>query len=377
MDINTAAILDGFAYDWRLLMLVGAVAIPTLTYFITSLKFARAKARAAKGNCNLEPPLVPYSIPLVGHTFSFVFNTPAYLASLQLVTRPAEYSEGFANEQRRRKYGKIPLRLAVAGMKMYFIPHGDMIQAMSKNSRQLHKKRIGVLLKRHFGMSQKDLECWLADDSGYYPKPAEGYEDMDPHARVWYIVHRDLQTLLTGEPLNAVVTKFVQVLRRRLTSHELVTDRWTEIPDLITFLNDEMLATATEVLCGAGIFEVSPNIIKNFYGFEDALPKIARGLPRFIARSAYEARDRLMEDVRRWHTWAAAQFDWEDEAAVEADWEPIYGSKLMRARARMMDNTNMSADGKAAFDLGFIWTYVVLLAPKLESPLTSKGQMRI
>jgi len=86
MDINTAAILDASAlYDWRVLTLAGAVAIPTLTYFITSLKFANAKARAAKGNCDVEPPLVPYSIPLVGHTFSFIFNTPAYLASLQLV----------------------------------------------------------------------------------------------------------------------------------------------------------------------------------------------------------------------------------------------------------------------------------------------------
>jgi len=262
-------------------------------------------------------------------------------------------------------------------MKMYFIPHGDMIQAMSKNSRQLHKKALGVLLRRHFGMSQMDLECWLADDSGMYPKPAEGYENMDPHARVWYIAHRDFQTLLTGEPLNAVTTKFIEVLRRRLTNHELARDQWTEIPDLITFLNEEMLAATIEVLCGAGIFEASPDIVKNFYSFDDAFPKIVRRVPRFIARSAYDMRDRLVEDVKRWHRWAAARFDWEDEAAVEADWEPIYGAKLMRARARMMHNTNMSADGKASLDLSFIWAYVVLLAPKHEFILTSTGQMRM
>lgn len=241
-------------------------------------------------------------------------------------------------------------------MQMYYVPPGATLHSLFKASRALSKHAVGVMIKRQFGMREEDIAVWVADRSGIAPVPAPGWDGVEPERRLWFIVHRDLQTHLSGNAVNVMTGKFVEVFARRLGTHCDVREEWTTLPDLDAFLRKEMLHAAVEALCGTKLLEMAPTFVDDLWAYDAAFPAIFRKTPRLFAPGAYAARERVHEHVRVWHLWAAANFDWSSEEAREAEWEPVYGSRLMRARVKMMREAGMSVDGMAALDLGFIWT---------------------
>lgn len=242
-------------------------------------------------------------------------------------------------------------------MDLYVIPHGDGIVDIFKNSRVLSKYSVGILLKRLFGMQERDLAIWVADKSGIYANPAQGTESTEPEHRVWHIIHRDFQAHFSGRALNDMATKFAEFLAQGVAEMpEIDNVKWTTMPDLDEFLRRITLRAAVQALCGPGLLEVCPSFAEDFWAYDVAFPTIFRRIPRVLAPKAYEARRKLQENMRRWHVWAMANFDWENQAAIEESWEPVYGSRLMRARVVMLRDSGMSLDGWAALDSGFIWT---------------------
>jgi hypothetical protein len=243
-------------------------------------------------------------------------------------------------------------------MKLYFAPHGEMLTALYKNSRHMSTKVISILTQsRQFRMPEKDLKIWIDDDSGISAQPAPGFEGVDPSSRIFYHVHRDLQTLLMGTPLNVMTAKFVDIFTKQLADKTDITDQWTELPDLLAFCRTEMLTAAIISLCGEHILELTPTFVADFWQFDDALPWIFKEMPRWLIPRRYAARDKMLVNIKKYHLFGAdpKNFDWEDEAAVNADWEPVYGHRIMRARRQMCKNAGMSVEGNSATDLGMIW----------------------
>ncbi|CAI4218715.1 unnamed protein product [Parascedosporium putredinis] len=158
--------------------------------------------------------------------------------------------------------------------------------------------------------------------------------------------------------LNDMATKFAEFLAQGVAEMPDIDHvKWTTMPDLDEFLRRIMLRAAAQALCGPGLLEVCPSFAEDFWAYDVAFPTIFRRIPRVLAPKAYEARRKLQENMKRWHVWAMANFDWENQAAIEESWEPVYGSRLMRARVVMLRDSGMSLDGWAALDSGFIWTY--------------------
>lgn len=246
---------------------------------------------------------------------------------------------------------------------MYYVPPGPTLHSLFKASRALSKHAVGVMIKRQFCMREEDIAVWEADKSGIAPLRAPGWEGVDPEKRLWHIVHRDLQTHQSGSAVNVMTAKFAEVFARRLGGHCDVRDEWRTLPDLNTFLRKEMLHAAVEALCGSKILEMAPTFVDDLWAYDDAFPIIFRKMPRLFAPRAYAARERLHEHMQNWHLWAAANFQWNSAEALEAEWEPVYGSRLMRARVKMMREAGMSLDGMAALDLGFVRTWVPLSDP--------------
>ena len=241
-------------------------------------------------------------------------------------------------------------------MQMHYVPPGSTLYALFKASHALSKHAMGVMIKRQFGMRDEDVKVWEADGSGIGQVPAQGWEGVEPERRLWYIVHRDSQTHLSGNAVNVMSGKFVEVLKRRLGGHGDVRDVWTTLPDLNTFLRKEMLHAAVEALCGTKLLELTPTFVGDLWTYDAAFPTIFGKTPMLFAPRAYAAREKMHEHMRNWHLWAAANFDWDSQEALEAEWEPVYGSRLMRARVKMMREAGMSLDGMAALDLRFVWT---------------------
>jgi len=75
-----------------------------------------------------------------------------------------------------------------------------------------------------------------------------------------------------------------------------------------------------------------------------------------VYSKAYAIRDKCQEQIAIWHAFADKHIDCHDESLGEMLWEPYYGHRLMRERAKMYKATNGFSDkGRAASDLGMIW----------------------
>ena len=81
MDKSIVSNLFGQEWSWQLMPLL--LALPfLLTYFSTTLKSSTAIKNSGTA---VQPPPVPYWIPLIGNLFPFAFNTEKFLLSVALV----------------------------------------------------------------------------------------------------------------------------------------------------------------------------------------------------------------------------------------------------------------------------------------------------
>lgn len=238
-----------------------------------------------------------------------------------------------------------------------------MLQAVFKNTRELSTKIVEILaLQRQFGLPDADVALWWADDSGVGAQPAEGVAPdrvPSPEKRLFHRGHRDLQSYLTGPALAAVAARFVDAFAARLSgdsSFEQAGDGgWVAVPDLAVFVRDAMLASGIDAVCGEHFLRVNPGFVDDFWAFDAAIPLLFRTVPKWMFRRGYAARQRCMDAVKRWHAYAEEHFDWGDAESVEADWEPIYGARLLRARVQMGRDVGLTPDGMAAYNLAVIW----------------------
>jgi cytochrome P450 len=250
----------------------------------------------------------------------------------------------------------VPFRLKVGLENMYYIPHGEAVQAMFKHARDLSMKPIIVVAMRdQFGMQPADVAVYERDGSGDTAKPLDGWEHMDPAHRVFYNQHRDLNAMLSGAALDGMMARFTANYTARLRTTTTVSEDWTELPDLYAFLRDEMFHAACTGLLGEHIFSVCPEFAREFWAFDSHLLTYLRRTPRWLAPGAYAARDRVLASLKKWYTHARETLDYRDPSLRGVEYEPVWGARLMRARAEMFDEAGFSLDGAVSMDLGFVW----------------------
>ena len=64
----------------------------------------------------------------------------------------------------------------------------------------------------------------------------------------------------------------------------------------------------------------------------------------------------MVKSILEWHRSAEAHLDHSDKELDKTSWEPYYGSRLFRNRARHLSKINGFGDqARAANDLGLIW----------------------
>ena len=231
---------------------------------------------------------------------------------------------------------------------------------MHRLSRELTSKRLVLMVvKDQLGMATEDLEVFLRDDSGIHAKPLEGFEEMDPRQRIFHNTHRDLHGLLSGVSLDDMAARFVATFSGRLqVSTEVLEARgggWTELPDLYAFLRDQMFFSAATALCGDYLFRVNPDFGREFWEFDSYIMTYFRRLPRWWTPKPYAVRDRVLSSMKRWRNHAAEQYEVRDVEHTKEQWEPIWGTKLMRSRELMFQEAGVSVDARSSSDLGLVW----------------------
>lgn len=113
-----------------------------------------------------------------------------------------------------------------------------------------------------------------------------------------------------------------------------------------------MKATLTSMF-GPHLLSLNPTFIEDFWAWNIDMGPLFMGLPRWLIPGAYRRRDKLLESIMRWHAYAHAHYDCEED---EVEWEPYFGSRFSRRRQRLFGRWDaMDARARAAEDLSFIW----------------------
>ena len=208
-------------------------------------------------------------------------------------------------------------------------------------------------MKYFFGMPEKALATYRADNSGPLPKPYPG-SNVPPEDRVDHITHHGFLRAWAGPCLNSTTRRFMESLLAREAQASLPHE-WTEMPDLGAFFKDLPGTALVQCIYGPTLLEVSPNFMDGLWKFDINVPWFARGMPSFLLPEPYRLRERSVEHLKKWYRYAREHFD-ESLVDEDKDGDPLWGSNLMRYRQeKLLQVRDHDDDALARLDLGLAW----------------------
>lgn len=246
-----------------------------------------------------------------------------------------------------------PTLLKLLVTDLYVVSGPENIKTLFKQP-DLHTKVYRALSFKTMCKMPKDaLDFWMSDDSGMLAQP-HPESQVPTHLRVDHMTHASVAKFLTGVGLKPLCDRFTRNLSQRLLVTESVGLEWVEHSDLFAFMQNELLTPAMEAMWGTKIFSMKPDFGQDIWQFSQGLPYLAKGYPRWLAPSAYKARDKCLQSVKQWHSSISASL--ETPAQGMDRWNPEYGTELVKQRHRMWSRMpQMNADAIASEDLGMMW----------------------
>lgn len=312
------------------LLLIPAIFIASvllLTRLYTQWRYQQQLRRYAsspsseKEQVLYQPPQVPYTVPFLGNALAFLAPTPGLFFSQLFQTHP-------------RETGAATLNLGTNSTHILFNPHA--INAMFKD-RQLSRNRMDrMLIKKCFDVQSDDIEK-------HYLDPAL------EHAL-------NKEYLLKTERVNELTIHFSRVLAENLAIDAETLPADQEI-GLYSWLRDRMFTASTTALMGKHLIEMYPELCTDFFGFDGEMLSFFFSIPNFLLRDAHKRRARLLTRLEEWNRAMLAQCP--DGKAVNPSgnvcWEPIFGSRLNRARQQLYADQTLQMKSRAGFDLGLMF----------------------
>ena len=344
------------ALDWQCTMIIAVVLAPLPFIIIFLITSITAASRMASIRDRVEAPPLPYAIPGVGNLLSFASDMRGAIKSIRQVSYPPLFHKTILTCFVSRDYYNMPVSLRLGTQTIYLISGAQNISGMFSRSRDLSTKPMLVkILTSAFGLPSPDARIFEADESGMYHKPSPG-SNVPSEKRLFHNSHRLFSQELTGQCLAELSRQFIRIFATRLRnkSEEIGSD-WSETPDIYGFVRDEAFIATTVALCGDHILDLSPDFAENFWLFDAWLPTLVKMLPRWLIPKGFTVRDNILRSIMKWYEFSDKHFDQADEIPDDVLWEPVYGHKLMRERAKMYKLANVSVEGRAANDLGMIW----------------------
>lgn len=249
-----------------------------------------------------------------------------------------------------------PIRLSLFSMDLYLVQGADNIKDVFKNSwvstsTFLHQ----FSLRNAFGMSEKALEIYDKDDSGGSHRPYPG-STVEARNRVDYRSYQTISQFLGGNGLKSFWRRYQVNVTKRLKDHE-VGSQWEGWPDFLPFFETTISAALMDALCGEYLLKRSPNFLVDLWQLDRELDVLFRGTPKLFAPKVYATRERLLDAIKDWQSFAREYFlpSFIDSSGDD----PFWGSKFFRDRQGVfMDMDGMDYNAIASEDFGAIWAYV-------------------
>ncbi|OTA63679.1 cytochrome P450 [Hypoxylon sp. EC38] len=312
------------------------ILLPILVLTASTMSFQAAVSRS--DDCK-RLPTVPYMVPFFYHAVPLLWSPIKFMTNTL------------------KTYGwRRPLRVRAGWFQFTIIANPSHIQTVFRSSKQLTSKPAVLLSLKYLLTSPASaISFYAADNSGIASVPRKG-SNIEHHNRIHFHQAHTVQEFLSGKHLAHLGERYLNTLQRNLSS--LFTTRssdWVEYPDMYQFIQTQATRAAVETIMGSKLLEMSPTLIEDFWEFDSAVPWFLRGFPRWLMPSPYKARERLHDSIKKWHAYAHAHSDCSKTGNDDPEWEPYFGSKLIRARQDyMLKMKPMNADARASEDVGLM-----------------------
>lgn len=195
-----------------------------------------------------------------------------------------------------------------------------------------------------FNTSKEDMKFFKADDSGIANDP-HPQSSTRPEDRVFHLMHKATVDYLAGSHLIIAAQKLQTALLKNIEASP-IADEWIEMDDLFKFVQSLVSYSTIGAVCGAKFQQMFPEFFGDFWTFNNKMPKLLLGWPRWTMPKAWQARDRCIATMKKWRTLCNEE-NFEGIAMIPRRWN--YFSRMQ----------GLSKHGVACSDLGILWGQVM------------------
>jgi hypothetical protein len=162
--------------------------------------------------------------------------------------------------------------------------------------------------------------------------------------------------LMKTDRVNELTSTFNRVFSERLAADAKTFDP-SESRGLYDWLRDRMFTASTTALMGSHLLEMVPNLCEEFWGFDKEMLSFFFQIPAFMMSEAYTRREKILSSLEAWDAKMTGLSV--DHVAMDpnndVDWEPLFGSRLNRARRLHYAERGQNKRSRAGFDLGLLF----------------------
>ncbi|KAK0714186.1 cytochrome P450 [Lasiosphaeria miniovina] len=251
------------------------------------------------------------------------------------------------------------VRFRLGPMKIYLVKGAKNVQTMFKTPASVSAdKFLLIVMEGLMAADRNDLAKFAKDKSGRLktnatdPANTQTGDESASKAqadRYWYRWHRILHDhLVQTQATNLLAASYQKHFSEFLDDNaRFPVEQWTAMR-LLEFTKKDVAEAAIYSLFGPRILELNPDLLPLLWDFDEVAGCLAWGLPRWMNRKAYRRRSRFHATSARFLDSAWAGFDWSGPDS-DADWEPHFGSRMIREVAKFLAEAGFSPGFRAGF----------------------------
>ncbi|KAK4443538.1 cholesterol 7-alpha-monooxygenase 4 [Podospora aff. communis PSN243] len=271
-----------------------------------------------------SPPMLGELIPYFSNTYQFAADT-----------------QGFLDRAKKLLIGSKSSIVGyhLAGRNAYLVTGAANIQNFFRSTPSIDFERFFIyVLINVMGATPKDVAKFANDKTGRLATPLPGSETPPQGQRYWASLHAIMHKYLSQKRYtDGLATIYERFFSAEMDGHFPLGEP-IEVA-ISSMIKRRMVKVAMLSFQGKRIFEVEPHIVDAMWGYDEVIPRLLFGPPRWLFRKTYATADRFCNAVLRYYQDAHAAFDW-DGPDAEADWDPIFGSRFNREFCKWMKESD-------------------------------------
>ena len=242
--------------------------------------------------------------------------------------------------------------ITMAGRRIYIITDAKLANQVYRQARTFTLNPFAMTFWSSLGCTKADmklLEVGMTIDSK--PDENEGPGIMNE-------LHTISVSLLHGQALNHMTGIFNDFMFRgidkKFPAEQEGSYEWREV-DICEFVKEAWSSATVATIFGSHISELWPRVNDWLWDFDENILLLFTQLPRFLIPKSFAFREEGLLKVQEWEQNALKAYADGSVQEKDPEWDPYWGLRFLRVRAKLAQDAGVSTRGRAALQMAFLW----------------------